>query len=792
MALTVKWKKIIFWVVSVFIFIRIGYIFFLGEVDKEYYTSSVCDLNEATEAVCKDIEVYFRSDQSRLNSMEFVFDNIPEDKEGAVVVKLSKEGEILYQSNISLSSISNGEWHRIFVNAELETGREYCISLNANENCTRLPDVLFVSADASQEIISCYADGKEMEGKVAIRFGYLETPGILERAVAASLWLWTIVILYLFLRWFEVICEKIEKFIFYFKNRIGQKLFWIAIELLACMVLFSSSGIEFQEQTKIVFVLISLVSTINYSEKKVIVEKMLDTPFKKGLIYLLYLYAGFALVGQRIFIYPLTLKVTITGLFVFLTAVVWIIPVVNALICCGEKLSKALFSDTKRMKAASFGLICLLALLLPAAYNLIANNPGISSIDTLSCMVINAKKLYGMNDWHPFFYCLILRIIQEIWDSTYAVILVQYFFWAYVMLELLFYLRKKRMQDGFLICVALFSGFNAGNFIHLNTIWKDVPYALSLFWVFLILVKLTLDDNEYRSHWYIYLELAVSLIGVCLYRKNGIIPFILIIAAMLIVLRRNKKIWVSIGLALTAIFLIRGPVYDYFEVVDLGMYGSYMGLSQDILGVYYAGGEVSESTLQMINVMTNYNNAEYNYRPTWSDQSYDLLVEPGVFIFNYIDTFLKNPVTMIRAVIAREDAVWNIFLGEGATLGCINYTDTMDYNTEWSAYYPKREYVSIYPLMSTATAYTADTQWISAIEWRCGLFTLLGVISAVWMVIRNGFKKQLIMFVPIIGQILGLLLSTGWSDFRYFWPLNLMNMGVILFGLVILNGRNAE
>ena len=85
----------------------------------------------------------------------------------------------------------------------------------------------------------------------------------------------------------------------------------------------------------------------------------------------------------------------------------------------------------------------MLILLVPAAYNLFANNPGISSPDTLNSMITNAKNLYGMYDWHPAFYCMVLRGIQKVWDSTYAVILVQYFFYAYVVTELLLYLRKK-------------------------------------------------------------------------------------------------------------------------------------------------------------------------------------------------------------------------------------------------------------------------------------------------------------------------------------------------------------
>ena len=213
----------------------------------------------------------------------------------------------------------------------------------------------------------------------------------------------------------------------------------------------------------------------------------------------------------------------------------------------------------------------------------------------------------------------------------------------------------------------------------------------------------------------------------------------------------------------------------------------YIGLCQDILGAYYAGGEVAESTLQMINVMTSYNNAEYVYNPTRAYQSYDLDIEPKKFIRNYLDTFIKNPVTMLRAVIDREDAIWDIFKGEDARLGTVNFTETQDGVENWNTFHDKRIYRSLYEYTSIETAYTAKSQWLSAIEWRCGLFTLLGMITLVYLMIQKGFCRYLLIFFPVFGHILSLLLSTGWSDFRYFWPLNLMNMAIILLTPVIKN-----
>jgi hypothetical protein len=366
------------------------------------------------------------------------------------------------------------------------------------------------------------------------------------------------------------------------------------------------------------------------------------------------------------------------------------------------------------------------------------------------------------------------------------VIFVQYIFWVYVLLELFLYLRKKGVRDGVLIVMEAFMGLNASNFVQLNTIWKDIPYTLSVLWSLVLLAKLSIDFDKYKGKWYIYCELFLALSGIYLFRKNGFVTFAVIALFLIIILRKNIKIWCTIAITLLVVFAIKGPLYDYYEVQDSGVYGMYIGLGQDILGVYYAGGEVSDETLDMVNVMTRYNNAEYDYQTTWSNQSYYLYVKPYKFVVNYIDTFLKNPIIMSRAIVDRIGAAWDIYIGQGSVIGCVNYYDTQDGVEAWNDYYPERVYNWLYEPMKAITDYTASTQWLSAFIWRCGIYTLLGILSVIYVYFKVGINKSVLMLAPFAGQIVSLLLTTGWSEFRYFWVLNLMNISLLLLSLIIV------
>lgn len=786
-----KWKRVLFIIACVLAAIRIFYIGVCGEVDKEYYTSTTYDFSVATEVPCQNITESFVCNADRLNSLELIFNNIADDKAGHMTLIVMKGKDTIYQTNISLSNVNNLEWKKIYVNIDIEKGAEYKMILNANEECTQIPTVFIVKEGAS-EIINSYQEETETKGEVAINFGYLRFPGIFDRLSIISLWIIFMAIFYAFLFYFESIKAFFDHIYGNLAKSVNPVVLAAIIEVLAGIIIINSSGIEFQAPTKVIIYIISLLSVVKYDDKKKYVSTLTDRPAKKVFLYLLYIYAAFALVGQRILIYPLTLKLTAGGVFVFVVAIVWFVQVINSLIYYLDIASQSAFADKEQMKTALFVLICTCVLLVPALYNLFANNPGISSKDTMTTMISNAQHLHGMNDWHPAFYCMVLRAIEKVSNTTYAVIIVQYFFWAYVVNELLLYLRRKGFKENVLLGVAIFSGINAGNFLHLNTIWKDIPYTFSLLWVLVILAKLSVDYEEYKRKWYVYLEFIIAMTGVCLYRKNGMVSFVIIAAALIVILRKNIKVWTSVAIATALVFTIKGPVYDYFEVIDTGRYGMYIGLGQDILGVYYAGGEVSEKTLEMITMMTANNNEEYEYTPTWSKAAYDIDVAPSRFIKDYMNTFIKNPIIMTRAIMDREDALWGIFIGQDSVLGCVNFYDTIDYNELWSENYPQRQYVSLYTKMSAVTKYTAESQWISAIEWRAGLFTLLGLVSIVFAVFKKGLKRYLVILAPIMGHIMSLLLSTGWSDFRYFWPMNLMNMALILIVLVVMNSNVKE
>ena len=832
----VRWKKTILIIIGVIVLVRLFYIVCMEDVDKPYYTLAEYDLAESEAGYygtygvkCYDIVQYFIPDRDTLLSVELLFTNVPEHKnidtvssekpeadeysdsvafqdviernrsgrsdEGAICLQIYTEnGELLYQTDISVNRLADYKWEYIHVNAPVTPGSVYKLVLSAADSVAYLPDIVVLQGlSETGGVTDSYINGSKTGDFPCIRYGYQMTISLKDRLVICLLWIILYILLCLILYYWESVRNPLKRLLSYFSRPgLSRTLALCACEVIAGLVILSASGIHFTDTVKIVFFIISIAASIKFPEKYENICRIAETPLKKAALFMLYLYAAFALVGERciIHVYPDLRELNIGSICVYLCAVLWFIPVLNSIIYYLDVYGQRLFGKHIGLSNRKFAVIIALLLLIPAVYGLYVLNPGISSPDTTTCMITNAQHIVGMYDWHPAFYCMVLSVIESVWNSTYAVIIFQYAFWVYVMTEFFLYMRKKDLSDTVAFVLAGCMGLNPGNFLLIDTIWKDIPYTMSLFWTFLIIARLSLDYEEYRHRWYVYIELIIALTGVFFFRKNGVVVFAVIVCSLIIVLRKNIRLIISLLLCAGIIFLIRVPLYSHFEIQDPGNKGMYIGLSQDILGVYYANGKITEDTMKMVNAVTGNNNDEYEYYPTWSLQSYDLDVTPGEFIKGYSDTFLKNPVLMIRRILEREDAMWDIFPGENVIYEGMSTTSVQDgaydENYEyWNDYYSPREFKPVYPTFYKTVNYTAKSQWLSAVIWRPGLWCLLALAALVLIVMRFGFKKHMLIAVPGLGHALGLILTTGWSEYRYYWPLILLNAGIIIVGMTL-------
>jgi len=168
---------------------------------------------------------------------------------------------------------------------------------------------------------------------------------------------------------------------------------------------------------------------------------------------------------------------------------------------------------------------------------------------------------------HPAFHTITMWFITRVWDSAGAISLAQI-----GVLALLLGLIAKRLRE---LGVPLWLAVGAAWIVGLSpavgptaiTLWKDIAFTLAFLWVFAELLLLArLQEAYWRDVWN-PVRLGAGLSLLWLFRHNGLVTMLGVLAVLAIINRRNLGRLVPAVLTVTGIVLVvQGPVFWLFTV----------------------------------------------------------------------------------------------------------------------------------------------------------------------------------------------------------------------------------
>jgi len=161
------------------------------------------------------------------------------------------------------------------------------------------------------------------------------------------------------------------------------------------------------------------------------------------------------------------------------------------------------------------------------------------------------------------------------------------------------------------------------------------------------------------------------------------------------------------------------------------------------------------------------------------------------FVSMYADSFIHNPFKMIRSMFYRCRAYWVI--DPKGYINCVNYISI--YNPFTKAYTSyvheigvNRQENILTRIMSYYMAFMITS--IPAIfVWRFGFWVALMIISIMTLILQKKYI-WLLAYLPVFTYLVTLLLSMGWTDYRYGLPV--FFVGLFLPTIFILQGRKAQ
>lgn len=506
---------------------------------------------------------------------------------------------------------------------------------------------------------------------------------------------------------------------------------------------------------------------------------------------------AFGLIGNYCFCYPLEKSIEIFDVFKFFLFSLACTPISIWLGSIPDKLQKVTQTYVFRKRlinegeldSKSYVIHLIIYILIPVFIGISAMcafNPCIVSYDAHE-VIAEAYGLTEVQNYAGILYVLWYRALLWICDSIVFLCLVQVLLFAISMALILIYIEKyNRVKFKIILIVYIVFMILPSNIMMLITLSKDVYYA-----VFLLLLSYSLlrvyNDSEKIGN---YVLLGALLFFTYNIRQSGIVVAIVVCIMGVLLFKKKKPFLITciISLALSTCFASVLADVTKAEKTPEGM--KYIAMYQDMLGVYYAGGDMSEEALELIQqgVGDKIGFADV-YTPYWAyyDEYYVDIANVEVFSFmkSYINTFFKNPVLMSKSILCRLDMMWNFRPG-------VNARETWQWMVDNSGgkwtYLVKERTNNVWTKIVNTYGELSKKYPYKDIVWRVGIWNFGALMSFIYFLKKE--KKKLVIFLPFIGYLFSYAVSLGWSHYRYYWADELMVFFLLLETLGMLLNVN--
>jgi hypothetical protein len=551
----------------------------------------------------------------------------------------------------------------------------------------------------------------------------------------------------------------------------------------------------------VLLILLSLISGLVFNKiiKSKCLSQFVNTRFQKIMFLLVTFYSSIAIINNQVFMMGEQFHIDLNGISIFLLFSIWIISIeilfLFSLDWISRRISrkKAFIGEKKKSSLYTYWIFIFVIEMLIWCLYLIAFNPANMSPDSISQWK-EALGIEPLSDWHPAFHTLIIRLIINIYPSPSLVAIVQMIFGAAVIASFLIFLIKYYgMSHKMAIFVAVLFSSTPNNGVNIVTLWKDIPYTISLLWLTLLLARLVTQKRSFAYSWLNLFFLSISLAFVYLFRHNGLVPFICSIVFLLIwvLMKKNYKLIFSIAGALIIVLCIKGIIYPTLKVIPNPPGVQYAAPVHGIASAVYYGGELSQETQSfMEGIMPKeewkrlYN--PYSADPYIFDNPYNFTTKISQYsaskiVYMYIDTLIKNPGIVLSDRLNGLNLLWDFSQPQFA------YNNKFSNGVFDNSLGLTRHKNRLTSLFSKILDFSGENPLLNVIIWRGGVYLILLLITSYYCIIRK-LHAFWVLVIPCVTNILSLIVSMAWQDYRYVYFEFYLTIFIFLF--VIYSRKN--
>ncbi|MBQ8219162.1 MAG: hypothetical protein IJZ79_05350 [Bacilli bacterium] len=455
------------------------------------------------------------------------------------------------------------------------------------------------------------------------------------------------------------------------------------------------------------------------------------------------------------------------------------------------KLKKITFIEKHNKMSIKIYLLVSLIIFCGSLVYFLRYYPAIMTPD--SYYVIHYSNNFILSDFHTFghtwFFGIFFHLGKLLFDSLNTAvafsIIIQMICMSLIFSLVIKFLYDKGLKRNYCIFLILLYTLNP-LYTHYNiTLWRDVMFGGSFI---IILVSLYEYLNNKKITINNTLLFIIGIIILLFFRNNGIYIYLFMIPFLIIFLKEKRKFISILTITILIVyFIIKGPIFEYFNVEKTRSVEAFSIPLQQIARVITSENEIDNDDKLFLEKLFDYDSVKEKYNPTISDPiknitSNDILSnEKKQFFKTYLNLFIKYPNIYLEAYFLQTLGYWypdNIYWATAGESESIFDSENVYSDPITSGIYNK--------IIDSSTSRRIP---LSNLIWSIGLHFMV-LLSSSLVLCYLGYKKILLSYVPLWGLWLSIVIATPvFSELRYAYGL-FTCMPLLLFIPLITYSKN--
>lgn len=549
---------------------------------------------------------------------------------------------------------------------------------------------------------------------------------------------------------------------------------------------YKSYGVEqldLSQWNALLIICLTLIGTWIIQTGKIKVKNIFETKVNFCFFCIIWLYIDFAVFGEALFLSDTSVawKIDVQRISLLGLAACWLLPFILGFIYFLEGFSKKKRELHRNCLAEILSLI--LIMILGYTLYLIVTYPGIITMDGIVAweQIINYAPLTRE---FPAFLKLIWKICYSVYPNVFGVTILQAVLWISVVIRWLTYFVSKGMSIKCARWIAFATSFTTPFTLFVLMQESNFYYTVALLWTTYFMVKISEADENRIMHWYSWVGIIISLVGIFVSRNEGKVTFAVITVVLLLysIFQKNWKLCASGFISIALIVVIQGPLFSWLKIPELNAkseYSTNLLINDVTLATVYFNGKISKESIDILEKYAAIDDIANMY----NDHNYDCGADGNIasFIGNdnevypvAIDCIVHNIPIAFRERLNKTETVWNVVavpdvkqahlsigivendLGLKSNSGIISKIFTQ------LLYYP-----------------TFLICIFDVLIYRSGLaICMLMVLCYFWII--NGKRKFVIKALPCFAHFSILLLSLLWACSRHVFCIVIMVWALLI------------